>query len=202
VIPQALVFVAAVALANRLNRTWGVRPTMVTGLAVLGAATLTMTRITVDMPRDELATVLAVRSTGLGVAFVPILSAATSRLSMNLIPDGIQFRTIIQRILGALAVTGVVSEIQSSTVGEFDIYPSPDQNTQNPQRVKEWVPVKITFTGRCPHAERGRWAGLDGAAVSHVHRGVAPAAGLAGRRGRHAGGGHLHGGHRGCTATR
>jgi hypothetical protein len=64
-----------------------------------------MTRITVDMPRDELATILAVRSTGLGLAFVPILSAATSRLSMNLIPDGIQFRTIVQRILGALAVT-------------------------------------------------------------------------------------------------
>jgi len=44
-------------------------------------------------------------------------------------------------------VTGVVSEIQSSTAGEFDIYPSPDQNTQNPQRVKQWVPVKVTFTG-------------------------------------------------------
>ena len=43
-------------------------------------------------------------------------------------------------------VTGVVREIQSSTAGEFDIYPSPDQNTANPQRVKEWVPVKITFT--------------------------------------------------------
>jgi EmrB/QacA subfamily drug resistance transporter len=104
-IPQALVFVTAVALANRLNRTWGIRPTTVTGLAVLGAATLMMTRITVDMPRDELATILAVRSTGLGLAFVPILSAATSRLSVNLIPDGIQFRTIVQRILGALAVT-------------------------------------------------------------------------------------------------
>ena len=100
-IPQALVFVTAVALANRLNRTWGIRPTMVTGLAVLGAATLMMTRITVDMPRDELATILAVCSTGLGLAFGPILSAATSRLSMNLIPDGIQFRTIVQRILGA-----------------------------------------------------------------------------------------------------
>lgn len=44
-------------------------------------------------------------------------------------------------------VTGVVSEIQPSTAGEFDIYPSPDQNTQNPQRVKQWVPVKVTFTG-------------------------------------------------------
>jgi multidrug resistance efflux pump len=43
-------------------------------------------------------------------------------------------------------ITGVVSEIQSSTASQFDFYPSPDQNTQNPQRIKEWVPVKITFT--------------------------------------------------------
>ena len=43
-------------------------------------------------------------------------------------------------------IAGVVSEIQSSAASRFDFYPSPDQNTQNPQRVKEWVPVKITFT--------------------------------------------------------
>jgi multidrug resistance efflux pump len=43
-------------------------------------------------------------------------------------------------------ITGVVSEIQSSAASQFDFYPSPDQNTQNPQRIKEWVPVKITFT--------------------------------------------------------
>ena len=63
-------------------------------------------------------------------------------------------------------VTGVVSEIQSSTAGEFDIYPSPDQNTQNPQRVKQWVPVKVTFTGT------GGAAMLPGLSVTaRIHKG-------------------------------
>jgi len=63
-------------------------------------------------------------------------------------------------------VTGVVSEIQSSTAGEFDIYPSPDQNMQNPQRVKQWVPVKVTFTGT------GGAAMLPGLSVTaRIHKG-------------------------------
>ena len=42
---------------------------------------------------------------GLALAFVHVLSGATSRLPMNLIFDAIQFRTIVQCLLGALAVT-------------------------------------------------------------------------------------------------
>ena len=40
-------------------------------------------------------------------------------------------------------VTGIVDEVQSSTAGEFDIYPSPDQDPTNPQRIDQYVPVKV-----------------------------------------------------------
>jgi len=106
-IPQALTFVTAIAVAGLLTRSWGVRPVMVAGLAALGVGQLLLTRITVDLPRPELATILSLRAVGLGLAFVPVLSAATSTLPMNLLIPGIQFRTMIQRVIAAVAVTYV-----------------------------------------------------------------------------------------------
>jgi multidrug resistance efflux pump len=40
-------------------------------------------------------------------------------------------------------ITGIVEEIQSGAAGEFNIYPSPDQDPTNPQRVDQYIPVKI-----------------------------------------------------------
>jgi multidrug resistance efflux pump len=44
------------------------------------------------------------------------------------------------------AVTGVVHEIQNSAAGPFTIFPSPDTDPSNPQKVDQYVPVKIKFT--------------------------------------------------------
>lgn len=44
------------------------------------------------------------------------------------------------------SVTGIVSEIQGSTAGRFTIWPNPDTDPTNPQRVDQYVPVKIAIT--------------------------------------------------------
>jgi multidrug resistance efflux pump len=43
-------------------------------------------------------------------------------------------------------VAGIVEEIQNSAAGQFTIYPSPDTTPSNPQKVDQYVPVKIEFT--------------------------------------------------------
>jgi multidrug resistance efflux pump len=42
-------------------------------------------------------------------------------------------------------VHGVVTEVQASTAGAFEVFPSPDQDTRNPQPVDQYVPVRIAF---------------------------------------------------------
>jgi Major Facilitator Superfamily len=106
-IPQELTFALVVGGSLVLTRLWGVRPVMATGLAVLGVGQLLLTRITVDLPRPELAMVLSLRAVGLGMAFTPVLAAATSTVPANLLIHGIQFRTMIQRVIAAIAVTYV-----------------------------------------------------------------------------------------------
>jgi multidrug resistance efflux pump len=88
------------------------------------------------------------RGTTLALAFEPTDLYVTARVPTGIISH-VHLGAPVDLSIDAYphaTITGVVSEIQSSTAGRFDIYPSPDQNTQNPRRVVEWVPVKITFT--------------------------------------------------------
>jgi multidrug resistance efflux pump len=43
-------------------------------------------------------------------------------------------------------VTGIVEEIQNSSAGPFTFFPSPDTDPSNPQKVDQYIPVKIEFT--------------------------------------------------------
>jgi multidrug resistance efflux pump len=43
-------------------------------------------------------------------------------------------------------VTGVVEEIQASSAGSFSFFPGPDTDPSNPQKVDQYIPVKIEFT--------------------------------------------------------
>ncbi|HEX4250179.1 MAG TPA: efflux RND transporter periplasmic adaptor subunit [Pseudonocardia sp.] len=62
-------------------------------------------------------------------------------------------------------VTGVVEEIQASSAGSFSFFPGPDTDPSNPQKVDQYIPVKIAFTN------------TDGVAVTpgmsvtvHIHK--------------------------------
>jgi multidrug resistance efflux pump len=44
-----------------------------------------------------------------------------------------------------VTVAGQVSEIQASTAGEFSFFPSPDTDPSNPQKIDQYIPVKITI---------------------------------------------------------
>ena len=40
-------------------------------------------------------------------------------------------------------VTGIVQQVQNSAAGEFTVYPAINQDPTNPQRVDQYIPVKI-----------------------------------------------------------
>jgi multidrug resistance efflux pump len=48
-------------------------------------------------------------------------------------------------------VDGIVTEIQAGTAGRFTIWPNPDTDPTNPQKVDQYVPLKI-----CDHQQRRR----------------------------------------------
>ena len=71
----------------------------------------------------------------------------TARVSEDRIRD-VRLGAPVDIVVGGYpraGLTGVVTEIQSSSAGSFTPYPSPDQNTQNPQKITQYVPVKIRY---------------------------------------------------------
>jgi multidrug resistance efflux pump len=48
---------------------------------------------------------------------------------------------------GGATVTGVVSEIQGGTAGQFTIYPNPQDDPTHPQATDQYVAVKVAITG-------------------------------------------------------
>jgi hypothetical protein len=69
-------------------------------------------QLNIDMPRQELSSLLTVRAVGLGMAMITMMGASVSALPPHLVPDGIAFRTIVQRVgsaLGLAALSAVVA---------------------------------------------------------------------------------------------
>jgi EmrB/QacA subfamily drug resistance transporter len=101
-IPQALAWIASIPLAGILWKKFGARLVTIVGLLLIGVPTIALSRLNVDLPKVDLTLVLAVRGVGLGLVLIPMMGGAVSALPPHLIPDGIIFRTMVQRIGMAL----------------------------------------------------------------------------------------------------
>jgi EmrB/QacA subfamily drug resistance transporter len=101
-VPQALAWIISIPLAGILWKKFGARPVTILGLLLIGGTTIALSRLNVDLPKTDLTLVLTVRGFGLGLVLIPMMGAAVSALPPHLVPDGIVFRTMVQRIGMAL----------------------------------------------------------------------------------------------------
>jgi EmrB/QacA subfamily drug resistance transporter len=100
-VPQALAWIGSIPVAGLLWRKLGARTVTVIGLVLVGGPTLTLSGLTVDVPKADLMYILTLRGVGLGFVLIPMMGAV-SALPSHLVPDGVVFRTMIQRIGMAL----------------------------------------------------------------------------------------------------
>src|SRR5882757_3529083 len=89
-LPQALVMVVMMPLAGRIYDRIGPRWPAVIGLTITGIGLLLMTGINFDMPRSELIVWMMIRSFGLGLAMMPIMTGGISSLPVAVTSAGSQ----------------------------------------------------------------------------------------------------------------
>jgi EmrB/QacA subfamily drug resistance transporter len=106
-VPQAIAWVLAIPLGAVLWQLFGARRVAIVGLVLMGAGTLMLSQLTVDAPRDGLMLVLTVRAVGLGLVMIPMLGGSVAVLPPHLLPDGIAWRTIVQRTGASLGLAAV-----------------------------------------------------------------------------------------------
>jgi EmrB/QacA subfamily drug resistance transporter len=108
-LPQALVMLVITPFAGRLYDRIGARWPAAVGLALDAVGTLLMIQINADMTRPELIWWLMVRSAGIGLAMMPIMTSGISALPPVMVGSGSAFNTLFQRVSSALGLAALTA---------------------------------------------------------------------------------------------
>ena len=108
-LPAALATVVMMPIAGRLYDRIGARWPAAIGLALDGIGTLLLTGLNADLPRPELAMWMVVRSVGIGLAMMPIMTSGISSLPPSTMSTGSAFNTLFQRVSSALGLAALTA---------------------------------------------------------------------------------------------
>jgi EmrB/QacA subfamily drug resistance transporter len=120
-LPPALVMLVMMPLAGRLFDLIGPRIPAVVGLLVNGLGTLMLSGINADVTRKEIIAWMAVRSLGLGLSMMPIMTGGISALPPSKVSSGSAFNNVIQRTsaaFGLAALTALATSQQAQITAD------------------------------------------------------------------------------------
>ena len=114
-LPAAVATVVVMPIAGRLYDRIGARWPAAIGLALDGVGTLLLTGLNADIPRPELAMWMVVRSAGIGLAMMPIMTSGLSSLPPTMTGSGSAFNTLFQRVSSALGLAALTALATTQT---------------------------------------------------------------------------------------
>jgi EmrB/QacA subfamily drug resistance transporter len=120
-LPSALVMLVMMPLAGRLFDLIGPRIPAVVGLLVNGLGTLMLSGINADVTREEVIVWMSVRSLGLGLSMMPIMTGGISALPPSKVSSGSAFNNVIQRTsaaFGLAALTALATSQQTQITAD------------------------------------------------------------------------------------
>ncbi len=116
-IPQGVGTLLSRFVAGRYTDRFGPRWVAVTGFVAAVVTTIPFTFVTADTPNLVLMAVLLVRGLGMGVATIPLASAAYVGLDHAAIPNATIIVIVIQQIGGSLGIAVLAMILQGAAAG-------------------------------------------------------------------------------------
>ncbi len=107
--PAALLMGATMPFSGRLYDAVGARVPAVIGMVIVGAATLLFLRMTADTTSSTISVWMAIRSLGLAMAMMPVMTAGLSVIPTQEIGRASAINNIIQRTAGSLGLAVLTS---------------------------------------------------------------------------------------------
>ncbi|GAA5168858.1 DHA2 family efflux MFS transporter permease subunit [Pseudonocardia eucalypti] len=120
-LPPALVMLVMMPIAGRLYDLIGPRIPTVLGLVVTGYGMVLMADISADITRQEVVVWTMVRSLGVGLCMMPIMTGGISALPPEIVSSGSAVNTIVQRVataFGLAALTALATTVQAQTLAD------------------------------------------------------------------------------------
>jgi len=120
-LPPAMVMLVMMPIAGRLFDLIGPRIPAVTGLVINGIGTLMLCGINADVTRKEVILWMMLRSLGIGLSMMPIMTGGISALPPEAVGFGSAFNNVVQRVsaaFGLAALTAIASRHQAQTLAD------------------------------------------------------------------------------------
>lgn len=111
-LPQGLVTGLGTVLGTALPRRWGVRWSVVLGIAFLSLSTAALLTVQLDTPAWVIAVLLSGRGLAVGLAIQPLLFALTTGLSAGELADSNTLFNVAQRLGGAVGIAALATFFQ------------------------------------------------------------------------------------------
>jgi MFS family permease len=109
ILPQALVMAVLTPFAGRLYDVVGPRWLVVSGLLVAALGSFLLSGINVDMTRHEVILWTCIRSSGVGLSMMSVMTGGLSSLPHDLTSSGSSINTVAQRVSAALGLAGLTA---------------------------------------------------------------------------------------------
>jgi EmrB/QacA subfamily drug resistance transporter len=120
-LPQALVMAVLMPIAGRLYDKIGPRWPAVIGLTVVAIGTYLLHYLTLDTSRSEIAWLLALRASGMGLAMMPIMTSGVGAVPVMKVGAASAFNNVVQRsaaALGLAVLTALMTTQRAQMVGD------------------------------------------------------------------------------------
>ena len=108
-LPQAMAMAMLMPIAGRIYDRIGPRWPAVVGLTLGAVCTYSLRTLTIDTPREHVMWLLAVMGVGMGLAFMPIMTAGLAAIPATRVNTGSAFNNVMRNVAGALGVAGLTA---------------------------------------------------------------------------------------------
>ena len=109
ILPQALVMALLTPISGRLYDKIGPRWLVVVGLGISAWGSFLLSGINPDMTKHEVIAWTCVRSAGVGMSMMSVMTGGISSLSTDLTTSGSAINTVAQRVSAALGLAGLTA---------------------------------------------------------------------------------------------
>jgi EmrB/QacA subfamily drug resistance transporter len=103
-LPQGLVMGLGIGAGDRLARKWGVRTSVLLGMALLALTTASLLALTLATPAWLTALLLSGRGLAVGLVIQPLLMAMLAGLAPSEVPDGNTLFNVAERLGGSVGI--------------------------------------------------------------------------------------------------
>ena len=113
-LPQALVMGVLMPSAGMIYDKFGPRWPAAIGLALTAVGTYLLTDVTLDTSNADVVWLLVMRSAGMGLAMMPIMTGGIAAVPPDMVDGAGAFNTVVQRASAALGLAALTSLVTSS----------------------------------------------------------------------------------------